>query len=152
MYTFTPFTTNKNLVRNPLICGFNLYPPPPLLLRGCLLQNDNRYGCLLQNCFEVAPYLKAATNHALVSSRMNRLSLRKTVEKRVSLILVTLSSRSDSDFERSNVSLKDNKLDGVDPNSNDLRLLRSKEPRKNYMVFCRLDLPNRLFRQSRAVP
>ena len=29
-------------------------------------------------------------------------------------------SRSDSDFERSNVSLKENKLDGVNPNSNDI--------------------------------
>ena len=29
-------------------------------------------------------------------------------------------SRSDPDFERSNVSLKENKLDGVNPNSNDV--------------------------------
>ena len=29
-------------------------------------------------------------------------------------------SRSDSDFEHSNVSLKENKPDGVDANSNDL--------------------------------
>ena len=35
-------------------------------------------------------------------------------------ILVTLTSRSDSDFERSNVSLKETKPDGVDPNFNDL--------------------------------
>ena len=46
-------------------------------------------------------------------------SLRKTVGK-VSPILVTLTSRSDSDFERSNVSLKENKPDGVNPNSNDI--------------------------------
>ena len=38
----------------------------------------------------------------------------------MSPILVTLTSRSDSDFERSNHSLKENKPDGVDPNSNDL--------------------------------
>ena len=38
----------------------------------------------------------------------------------MSLTLVTLTSRSDSDFERSNVSLKENKPDGADPNSNDL--------------------------------
>ena len=44
-------------------------------------------------------------------------SLRKTVGK-VSPILVTLTSRSDSDFEISNVSLKE-KPDGVNPNSND---------------------------------
>ena len=31
-----------------------------------------------------------------------------------------LRLRSGSDFERSNVSLKENKPDGVDPNSNDL--------------------------------
>ena len=31
-----------------------------------------------------------------------------------------VTSRSDSDFERSNVNLKENKPDGVDPNSNDL--------------------------------
>ena len=40
------------------------------------------------------------------------ISLRKTAGK-VSPILVTLTSRSDSDFERSNVSLKENKPDGV---------------------------------------
>ena len=38
----------------------------------------------------------------------------------MSLILVTLTSRSDSDFERSNVSLKENKPGGVNPNSNDI--------------------------------
>ena len=38
--------------------------------------------------------------------------------ERVSPILVTLTSRSDSNFERSNVSLKENKRDGVDSNSN----------------------------------
>ena len=43
----------------------------------------------------------------------------KLVEK-VSPILVTLMSRSDSHFERSNVSLKENKPDGVNPNSNDI--------------------------------
>ena len=46
-------------------------------------------------------------------------SLRKTVGK-VSPILVTLTSRSDSDFESSNVSLKGNKPDGVNLNSNDI--------------------------------
>ena len=44
------------------------------------------------------------------------LSLRKTVEK-VSPIPVTLTSRSDSDFEWSNISLKENARDGVDSNS-----------------------------------
>ena len=39
-------------------------------------------------------------------------SLSKTVGK-VSPILVKLTSRSDSDFESSNVSLKENKPDGV---------------------------------------
>ena len=46
-------------------------------------------------------------------------SLRKTVGK-VSPILVTLTSRSDSDFKQSNVSLKENKPDGVSPNSNEI--------------------------------
>ena len=44
-------------------------------------------------------------------------SLRKTVGK-VSPILVTLTSRSDSNFERSNINLKENKRDDVDFNSN----------------------------------
>ena len=35
-------------------------------------------------------------------------------------ILVTLTSRSDSNFERSNISLKENKPDGIDLNSNGL--------------------------------
>ena len=38
---------------------------------------------------------------------------------KVSPIVVMLASRSDSDFERSNFSLKENKPDGVNPNSND---------------------------------
>ena len=33
-------------------------------------------------------------------------------------IQVTVTSRSDSDFERSNVTLKENEPVGVDPNSN----------------------------------
>ena len=36
------------------------------------------------------------------------------------LILVTLALRSDSDFERSNASLKEDKPDGDNPNSNDI--------------------------------
>ena len=48
-----------------------------------------------------------------------QLSLRKIVGE-VSLILVTLTSSSDSDFETSNVSLKEYKHDGVNPNSNDI--------------------------------
>ena len=47
------------------------------------------------------------------------ISLGTTVGK-VSPILVTLTSGSDFDFERSNVSLKKNKPDGVNPNSNDI--------------------------------
>ena len=46
-------------------------------------------------------------------------SLRKT-EGKVSPILVTLTPPSDSDFERSNVRLIENKPDGVIPNSNDI--------------------------------
>ena len=46
-------------------------------------------------------------------------SLRKT-DGKVSPILVTLTARSDSDFEISNVNLKENKPDGVNPNSKDI--------------------------------
>ena len=46
-------------------------------------------------------------------------SLQKTVGK-VSLILITLTSRNDSDCQSSKVSLKENKPDGVNPNSNDI--------------------------------
>ena len=38
----------------------------------------------------------------------------------MSPILVTLTSRRDPDFERSNISFKENKLIGVDMNSNSL--------------------------------
>ena len=69
--------------------------------------------------------------------RAEPFSLRKTVGK-VSPILVTLTSHSDSNFERSNISLKENKRDGVDLNSNG-----STERRKNSMVFGRLhSFPN----------
>ena len=50
---------------------------------------------------------------------MKLYSLRKTVGK-VSPILVTLTSRNDSDFENLNVSLKENKSDGVNLNPNDI--------------------------------
>ena len=36
----------------------------------------------------------------------------------MSPILVTFTSRSDSNIEQSNISLKENKRDGVDSNSN----------------------------------
>ena len=58
-------------------------------------------------------------NLVLLTSRSVGHSLRKTVGK-ASPILVTLTSRSDSDVESSNVSLKENKPDGVNPNSNDI--------------------------------
>ena len=68
-------------------------------------------------------------------------SLQKTVGK-VSPILVTVTSRSDSDFERSNVSLKDNKPDGVNPNSNDIDYYLRKNEGKfdgfRQSVHCRL--------------
>ena len=51
--------------------------------------------------------------------RCEAISLRKT-EGKVSPILVTLTSGSDSNFERSNIFFKENKWDGVDKNSNGL--------------------------------
>ena len=39
---------------------------------------------------------------------------------RVLPILITLTSQNDSDFERSNISFKENKPDGIDLNSNGL--------------------------------
>ena len=50
---------------------------------------------------------------------VNQFSLQKTVVK-VSPILVTLMSCNDSDFESSNVNLKENKPNGINPNSNDI--------------------------------
>ena len=38
----------------------------------------------------------------------------------MSPILVMLTSCTDSDFEHSNFSLKENEFDGIDPNSNNL--------------------------------
>ena len=56
----------------------------------------------------------------------------------MSPILVTLTSRSDSDFERSNISLKENKPDGVDPNSNDIGYYVRKNEGKILWFFGRL--------------
>ena len=64
-----------------------------------------------------------------IFSRRSQFSLRKTVGK-VSPILVTLTSRSDSDIESSNVSRKENKPDGVNPNSNDTDYYVRKNERK----------------------
>ena len=50
----------------------------------------------------------------------------------MSPILVTLTSRCDSDFERSNISLKENKRDGVDPSSNGLEYCVLKNEEKTY--------------------
>ena len=50
----------------------------------------------------------------------------------MSPILVTLTSRSDSDFERSNVSLKEKKPDGVNPNSKDIDYYDRKDEGKFY--------------------
>ena len=50
----------------------------------------------------------------------------------MSPILVTLTSRNDSDFESSNISLKENKPDGVNPNSNDIDYYVRKNKGKFY--------------------
>ena len=50
----------------------------------------------------------------------------------MSPILVTLTSRSDSNFERSNVSLKENKRDDFDSNSNGLGYCVRKNEGKFY--------------------
>ena len=50
----------------------------------------------------------------------------------MSPILVTLTSHSDSNFERSNISLKENKRDGVDLNSNGLDYCVRKNKEKLY--------------------
>ena len=56
----------------------------------------------------------------------------------MSPILVPLTSRSDSDFDRSNISFKENKPDGVDLNCNGLTTAfeRTKE---NFCGFGRLN-------------
>ena len=50
----------------------------------------------------------------------------------MSLILVTLTPRSDSDFERSHISVKENKLDGVDLNTNCLTVAFDRTKEKLY--------------------
>ena len=50
----------------------------------------------------------------------------------MSPILATLTSRSDSNFERSNISLKENKRNGVDPISNGLECCVRKNEGKIY--------------------
>ena len=62
------------------------------------------------------PLLAADFQPSNSESQISKLSLQKTVRK-VSLILVTPSSRSDSNFEGSHINLKENKRDGVDSNS-----------------------------------
>ena len=66
---------------------------------------------------------------AICAFYCTKFSLPKAVEK-ASPILVTLTSRSDSDVESSNVSLKENKPDGVNPNSNDIDGYVRKSERK----------------------
>ena len=68
----------------------------------------------------------------------------------MSPILVTLTSRSDSDFERSNVSLKENKPDGINPNSNDIDCYVRKNEGKFY-GFRQTEYGVNLFRMFLAV-
>ena len=60
---------------------------------------------------------------------------------KVSPILVTLTSRSDSDFERSNVSLKEDKPDGDNPNSYDIEYYVRKNEGKirGFSADCKVD-------------
>ena len=53
----------------------------------------------------------------------------------MSPILVMLTSRSDSDFERSNISLTENKPDGVDPNSNWGSITAFERTKENFYGF-----------------
>ena len=98
-------------------------------------------------CFPVHKCAHLSIEQEMYMFKMNRLldsltffflyRLRKTVGK-VSPILVTLTSRSDSDFEQSNVSLKENKPDGASPNSIEIDYYVRKNEGKNSMVFDRL--------------
>ena len=90
----------------------NLMPNRNVIELPLQLKSGKDHG---KNYIKVKPHLVC---HLL---RNSLFSLRKTVGK-VSPILVTLTSRSDSDFESSNVSLEKNKPDGVNPNSNDIIL------------------------------
>ena len=65
----------------------------------------------------------------LSPERTENISLRKTVGK-VSPIPVTLTSRNYSNFDSSNVSLKENKPDGVNPNSDHIDYYVRKNERK----------------------
>ena len=49
-----------------------------------------------------------------------KLNSNNNKQERVSPIVLTLTSRSDSNFERSNICLKENKRDGLDQNFNGL--------------------------------
>ena len=53
--------------------------------------------------------------------------------------LVTVTSRSNSNFERSNISLKESKRDGVDPNSNGLEYCFRKNEGKILMFSADLN-------------
>ena len=61
----------------------------------------------------------------------------------MSPILVTLKSHIDSNFERSNISLKENKRDGVDLNSNLLDYCIRKNEGK--MPWCSADCMCEIF-------
>ena len=64
-------------------------------------------------------------------------SLRKAIEI-VSPILVTITSRNDSDFEHSNISLKELKPEGIDLNSNGLHYCVKR--RKKFYDFQQTEL------------
>ena len=65
---------------------------------------------------------------------------------KVSPILITLTSRSDSDLERSNASLKENKPDGVNRTPT-ISITTFERMKENSMVFGRLSHGNSKFRK-----
>ena len=79
--------------------------------------------------FQVPAWVRKFSRPQLLEELIGELPAVQSAENRrkVSPILVTLTSRNDSDFENSNVSLKENKPNGVYPNSERFRLLGSKE-------------------------
>ena len=66
----------------------------------------------------------------------------------MSPILVMLTSCNDSDFESSNVSLKENKPDGVNPNSNDINYYNGKNEGKILWFSADCFQRNRQMRRS----
>ena len=146
-YTFVissnhSFISQVLKVVGPLVEKLDFSVPWDLIFRETLIlkpQKSSFTQSALQNDMQTRRIWLMIDKQSLVNIIQSAENRRK-----VSPILVTLTSRSDSDFERSNVSLKENKPDGVNPNCNDKSTNTFERMKEKFYGFRQTEFPKPL--------